>query len=172
MSDISREELLAFTEAHARAAVTMEKITESLIAITQKQDKVIDKTGFIIDAVIRGVNDNYNIIHKETISSLNRIEEGVKHTPADTDKVKELFQEALDNSTIAKDISKTKIFTAIATTVTIVVIIIMRLIGAATEVRISESQVKAIKKEILASVTACTPQTATVLDDATQQRAQ
>ena len=39
MSEVSKEELIAFTEAHSKSAVALERITETLENITQKDRK-------------------------------------------------------------------------------------------------------------------------------------
>lgn len=51
MSEITKEEILAFTEAHKQTALALEHIARGLEDIVTKQDKVLDKlsNGFAKD---------------------------------------------------------------------------------------------------------------------------
>jgi len=61
MSDITREELLAFTEVHAKSAIALEKITDRLEELTSKQDTMIDKlTNGLIDKIADKVEEKFN----------------------------------------------------------------------------------------------------------------
>ena len=128
MSDISREELISFTEAHSKSAIALEKITEALESITEKQDKIIDRmTNGVTDTIVKGVVENYNAVHKETISSLDRIEEGQVTIKTILDnKVPEIVQNTLGNSSIARDIQHVKWFVAIFGLIIMVATIVVR----------------------------------------------
>lgn len=71
MSEITREELLAFTEAHARASVALDKISERLADILKNQEKI--QNG-VYELVPSEVVKQYDAIHKDTVSYLTRIE--------------------------------------------------------------------------------------------------
>jgi len=43
MSELSKEEILAFTESHTKVAISLEKIVDSLADLTLKQEKLLDK---------------------------------------------------------------------------------------------------------------------------------
>jgi hypothetical protein len=128
MSDISREELGAFTEANSKLSVALEKITDALILITQKQDKILDKiSNGMIGEIVNGVNSHYNDVHKETISSLGRVEanQGTIKTLI-TDQVPTSIGTKLDNSTIARDIQHVKWFVAIVGLLIIIATTVVR----------------------------------------------
>jgi hypothetical protein len=127
MSEISKEELTAFTEAHTKLAVTLERVTDALESITQKQDKLLDKmTNGVSDSIIEGVVGNYNNTHKETIFTLDRIE---KELVDFCSKVPALIDEKLVNSSISKDIEHTKWLTGAVGLVVIIAMVILRIIG-------------------------------------------
>lgn len=124
MAEITREELQAFTEAHTKSSVALEKIAEKLTDITTKQDKLIDKlTNGITTSIITGVTDNYNTVHKETIMSLSRIETGQKDI---RENMPNVVEEKIKNSNMARDIEHTKWFVAIVGIVVVVAMVILR----------------------------------------------
>lgn len=127
MSEISKEELSAFTEAHTKLAVTLGRVTDALESITQKQDKLLDKiTNGVSDSIVKGVTANYDNTHKETISTLDRIEKGMVDFCS---KVPTLIDEKLINSSISKDIEHTKWITGAVGLVVIIAMVILRIIG-------------------------------------------
>jgi hypothetical protein len=120
MSEISKEELNAFTEAHIKSSVALEKIAERLESILNSQEVIVAKmTNGMPDTIIKGVVDNYNNTHKETVKSLERIEAKLSQTPVDV-------IEKVSNSSIAKDIEHVKWFVGIVGVVVIVAIVILR----------------------------------------------
>jgi hypothetical protein len=147
MSEISREELSAFAEAHAKSAVALERVTDALEVITQKQDKIIDKmTNGVSEAIINGVTNNYDNTHKETVASLNRIEGMQKDIlEAINSKVPTSLDEKLKNSTIARDIEHTKWFVAIVGIVVIIAMVILRLLGVGLESKNISTQTQVLQ---------------------------
>jgi hypothetical protein len=147
MSEISREELIAFAEAHSKTAVALDKITAALENITDKQDKIIDKmTNGISDAIVDGVTDNYNSTHKETVAALARLESNQKDfRETITSKVPSIIDDKLSNSAMAKDIEHTKWFVATIGMVVIVATIILKFVGAPADQRMIEQQNQVIK---------------------------
>lgn len=134
MEGISKEELNAFTQAHEKTATVLEKIAGQLEQIVIKQDKLVDKldNGFS-EIIIEGVTKNYNNVHKETIVSLTRLEEGVEiNRGILTDKIPVVVASTINNSSIAKDVEHTKWFVAIATLVIIIVSVFFRIINTNT----------------------------------------
>jgi hypothetical protein len=120
MSEISKEELNAFTEAHIKSSVALEKIAERLENILNSQEVIVAKmTNGMPDTIIKGVVDNYNNTHKETVKSLERIEAKLSQTPVDV-------IEKVSNSSIAKDIEHVKWFVGIVGVVVIVALVILR----------------------------------------------
>jgi hypothetical protein len=124
MSEITREELNAFTSAHEKSAAALEKIAGQLEQIVGKIDKVTDKLdNGITNVIIEGVTKNYNQVHKETIDSLNRIEENGVIV---VEKVPEKIKEIISNSEISKDIQHVKWFIGAVGLITIVALVIIR----------------------------------------------
>ena len=148
MSEVSKEELIAFTEAHSKSAVALERITETLENITQKQDKIIDKmSNGLSEVIIRGIVDNYASIHKETVADLIRIECNQKDIKeAILSKIPEVVSEKLTNSGIAKDLGYIKWFIGIVGMVIIVATVILKLMGASVESRIATTQAESLQK--------------------------
>jgi len=130
MSDISREELNAFTIANEKTSIVLEKIANQLEQIVIKEDKVMAKLeNGIANVIISGVTRNYNDVHKETIDSLERVETMVKDNKILlTNNLPLEISEKLSNSSIAKDIEHTKWFLAIAGIVIIVAVVIIRVL--------------------------------------------
>lgn len=147
MSDISREELAAFTEAHSKTAVALEKITGTLEDITQKQDKLVDRmTNGVTDSIITGVVSNYETTHKGTIASLDRIESYTKEMKdALILRLPTLVEEKLNNSDMAKDIQHTKWFIGIVGAAIVVAMVIIRVIGTALNANIVEDNSKVLQ---------------------------
>lgn len=52
MSGITKEELVAYTEAQNKTAVALEKIVDRLSDMALKQDKIIDKMAGCVDGVV------------------------------------------------------------------------------------------------------------------------
>ena len=134
MSDISREELAAFTKAHSKSAVALDKITQTLEGIAIKQDKALDRIEHeVSDSIIEGVNNHYSSTHKDTISSLSRIEENQK-TMKDSltgalEKIPSTIDEKIKNSSISKDIEHVKWLVGIVGFVIIICTVIIRTAG-------------------------------------------
>ena len=127
MSDISREELVAFTEAHSKSAIALEKITESLEHIAKSQEKILEKVANgLANAIIIGVTENYNNVHKETITSLGRIESTMIDCSS---KMAGVVEDKVENSAMSKDVEHTKWLVGIIGIVIIVCVVIMRVIG-------------------------------------------
>jgi len=147
MSDISREELAAFTEAHSKTAVALEKITGTLEIITQKQDKLVEKmTNGVTDSIVHGVVSNYESTHKGTIASLDRIENYTKEMKdALILRLPSLVEDKLKNSDMAKDIQHTKWFVGIVGAAIIVAMVIIRVIGTALNPNIVEDNSKVLQ---------------------------
>lgn len=147
MSDISREELVAFTEAHSKTAVALDKITGTLEAITQKQDRLVEKmTNGITDSIVDGVVSNYENTHKGTVASLDRIESYTKEMKdALILRLPTLVEEKLRNSDMAKDIQHTKWFVGIVGVAIIVAMVIIRVIGTSLNANISEDNSDILK---------------------------
>jgi Na+/phosphate symporter len=123
-NEITKDELNAFTAAHEKTATVLEKIAGQLEQIVTKIDKVADKLdNGITDVIIDGVTKNYNQVHKETIDSLNRIENA---TVIVVEKVPEKVKEIISNSEISKDIQHVKWFVGIVGIVTIIALVIIR----------------------------------------------
>lgn len=172
--NISRAELTAFTEAHSKAAVALEKVTDTLILITQKQDKLFDRmTNGVSECIVNGVNNNYDLIHKETVGLLNRIEGNQKLIMDGLGKeIPLMVDERLKNSEMARDIGKTKFVVTISSVIIIIVIVIMRLIGTAAEFKLNGDQMAALKKYVISNINNSVPETVTALDEGTKPRSQ
>ena len=152
MSEITKEELAAFTDAHSRSAIALERITDRLEDIALKQDKIIDKlTNGVTHNIIEGVTTNYNATHKETIASLDRIEASNK-----PEAVKTMLKETIDNSSMAKDVGYAKWFIGIVGLVVIVALVIIR--GIDTRIVVNKDLRSEIKK-IIAQDTISDPNT-------------
>jgi len=144
MADISREELVAFTEAHSKSAVALEKITEALEGLTKNQDKLLDKmTNGMSDSIIGGVVANYENTHKETIESLNRLEASMKDCSI---RLPALVDERIKNSTMSRDVEHTKWLVGIVGLVIIICVVIMRVIGNESTSRTVTTQTMALEE--------------------------
>ena len=119
MLEITRDELLAFTDAHAKSAVALEKISDNLGLIVKNQEKILDIiTNGMTKDIVDGVTKNYNEVHKETIHCLTDISSGIKDLPSQ-------FKTVIDNSDMSKDIDHAKfLFGAVALIVVIAVVIL------------------------------------------------
>ena len=128
MSEITREELTAFTSSHEKVAVVLEKIANQLETIALKQDKLVDKfDNGVVKEIIQGVTNNYNTVHKETIDHLSRMESAIANNNVIfVEKIPQEITEKLNNSEIAKDIAKVKWFIGIVGLVIIVATVILR----------------------------------------------
>lgn len=123
-SEISREQLEAFTEATIKSATELEKIVASLHIIVEKQDKIVDRIfNGMVDEIVKGVTVNYNNTHKETIDCLSRLE---KCNEEIRNNFSNDIEKKLQNSSWAKDIEHTKWFIAIVGVVIIVATVLLR----------------------------------------------
>lgn len=124
MSEISREQLEAFTEATIKSATELEKIVSALHIVVEKQDKIVDRIfNGMVEEIVIGVTNNYNHTHKETIDSLKRIEDC---NAKNVEKIPAVINEIITNSDIAKDIQHVKWFVTIVGIVIIVATVILR----------------------------------------------
>jgi hypothetical protein len=142
MADISREELAAFTEAHTKSAVAMEKITDALENLTKNQDKLLDKmTNGMSDSIIGGVTANYDSTQKSTVECLERIESAITSIPS-------MIDDKIENSSISRDAEHTKWLVGIIGFVIIVCVVIMRVIGNDNTSKVVSTQT-AVLEELL-----------------------
>ena len=124
MSEITREELNAMTQAYEKSATALEKIANQLEQIALKTDKLCDKLdNGMSDAIIAGVTTNYNQVHKETIDTLARIENFSIKT---VDTVPVIVKEIINNSSISKNMEHIKWFVGIVGIVIIISTVIIR----------------------------------------------
>jgi len=120
MSEITKEELLAFTDAHAKSAIALEAIANRLTDLTAKQDKMIDKiTNGLANHIIDGVTANYNQTHKETIKALETLNAKCEILPTK-------LIEKVNNSTMAKNIERAAWFIGIVGLAIIVATVVLR----------------------------------------------
>jgi uncharacterized integral membrane protein len=63
MSEITREELAAFTEASTKSAVALEKVSESLERISSCQEKLVEKVGVIVEDKLKNAPMAKDIEH-------------------------------------------------------------------------------------------------------------
>jgi hypothetical protein len=146
MSEISREELIAFTEANTKSAISLDKIAGSLETIVEKQDKLSDS---LASAVVIGVNDHYDIVHKETMNSMSRIETECKDLKLSiTTTIPIIVDEKIKNSSISKDIEHVKWLVGIVGIVIIVCAVILRLAGNSNNEKSIDTQNKFIQHMI------------------------
>ena len=132
--EITKESLDAFTEATKKSAAELESIVNALGAVGNKLDKVVDKiTNGMTQEIIDGVSKNYNSIHKETIDTLDRIEECAEFNKTLLiDKVPEVLSKTITNSTISKDVEHVKWLVSIVGVVVIIVSVLLRILGTST----------------------------------------
>lgn len=123
-NEISKEQLIAFTEATTKSATELEKIVSALHLIVEKQDKIVDRIfNGMVDEIVDGVTKNYNNTHKETIDCLSRLEECHQDIRSN---FPDNLEKKLQHSPWAKDIEHTKWFIAIVGVVVIVATVILR----------------------------------------------
>lgn len=143
-NEISKEQLIAFTEATTKSATELEKIVSALHLIVEKQDKIVDRIfNGMVDEIVEGVTKNYNAVHKETVECLLRLE---KCNAEIKENFPEHIEKKLQNSPWAKDIEHTKWFIAIVGIVVIVATVILR--GLDTRVCMS-SELTELKKTVM-----------------------
>ena len=147
MSDISREELAAFTDASTKSAVALEKVSVSLENIAKKQDVIIEKlANGIVDHIVDGVNSHYDVVHKETIGSLSRVEaQQADIQDSIVVRMPQSIEEKLTNSSIAQDILHTKWFIAITGTVIVVAMVLLRVVGFGVDNKQITDQTKTLE---------------------------
>jgi hypothetical protein len=143
MPEISEEKLLAFTEAHIKSAVALEKVTDRLSDITVKLDKISDAmSNGMITKIVDGVTSNYDQTHKETIDSLCRLEVSNKEINETlTTKLPGTLMEKINSSDIARDIDHAKLFIAV---IGIAIIVCNVVLSAIDRRNVMNSEVKKI----------------------------
>ena len=131
MYEVSKEELSAFTESNTKSAIALERVTDALELIIQKQDKLFDKmTNGVSETIIKGIITNYDNTHKETVASLDRLEGKSKEIlEALEDRIPLTFEEKLKNSSISRDIEHVKWLVSIVGIVVIIAMVILRIMG-------------------------------------------
>jgi len=70
MSEISREELAAFTEASTKSAVALEKVSESLERIAAAQDKCTEKVAVIVEEKLKNAPMAKDIEHTKWLTGI------------------------------------------------------------------------------------------------------
>ena len=149
MSEISREELIAFTEAHAKSSVAMEKICDRLGDVLKNQEKILQCVSTGIPTTITAeVVRQYDAIHKDTVGYLERVEAATKDiNDTIATKLPVTLMEKINSSDMSKDIDQAKIFLSILTLVVIVTTVLMRFFFNTTAV--TQDQVRQIVKSQL-----------------------
>ena len=154
MSDISREELAAFTEAHTKSATVLQRVTETLESISRGQERLFEKlTNGISGTIIDGVSANYSNAHRETLEILGKcllshseIRENQKTIMAELDKgIPNIIDEKLSGSSIATDIKHVKWFVGIIGVTVIVAMVIIKLLAGATSEKLVSVQYQVLQ---------------------------
>lgn len=130
-TDITKEELNAFTVSHEKVATSLEKIAGQLEQITDRQNEINEKlSNGVTETIISGVVDNYNATHKETVNSLIRIEENQKEIKEIlSESMPTKLQEKIDNSSLARDMDHLKFLISAVGVIVIIVEVILRILG-------------------------------------------
>ena len=124
MGDITREELNAFTAAHEKSAVALEKVANQLELIVSNQNKMLSKLENGISAVIiKGINEHCDDKFADTLEAVKRIEDFSTKT---TEKVPTIVQEIISNSTLNKTVERVQYIVGACAVAIIVATVIIR----------------------------------------------
>ena len=143
MSEISREELIAFTEAHARVSVALDKISERLADVLKNQDKIIGS--LTADTLAAKVADAVSVA---TATRLEASSKEINDTL--TTKLPGTLMEKINGSDIAKDVDHAKMFLGILTLVIIVTTVLLKFFFNAPIV--TQDQIRAAVKQELKAI--------------------
>lgn len=119
MSEITKEELFAFTEAHAKVSVALEKISDRLADIVNNQDKVL--TSLTADTLVTKVAQAVAIATQSRIEAATREMNETLST-----KLPGTLMEKINNSEISKDIGFVKTFVGIFGIVALVAFVVLK----------------------------------------------
>ena len=126
MSDIQREQLEAFIDAHSKSATALEKITGAIESIARTQEKLVGTT-----------------------EALSRMEENQKEMKELMTKgFSDILDDKLNNSDMARDITHVKWFISIVGIVVIVCMVILRLMGDNVTSNVTTMQTKILQNII------------------------
>ena len=127
MSDIQREQLEAFIEAHSRSATAMEKITGAMEAIARSQEKMWGT----MEALSR-VEANQKDLKDYCLKAVNEL-------------VPEVIDDKLKNCSIARDVEHTKWLIGIITIVIIICTCVLRATGGGDTNRLQGMQTQILQ---------------------------
>jgi hypothetical protein len=110
MSDISREELAAFSEAHSKSAVALEKVSQTMAIIIENQEKIKDKLReSVSEHSIDDIKANQDKMCDDIKECILQISDNQKKLSESFDnKFPAILSEKITTSTMARDIEHTK----------------------------------------------------------------
>lgn len=147
MSDIQREQLEAFTEANARAAAVLEKLTGIMEAMAKGQERLSEKiTTEVPSAIINGINSVANNSNQRSLDIINRVEDGQKDIlVAINTTMPSVVEEKISNSDMARDITHVKWFVGIVGIIVITSMVILKVTGFGGQDRAVQMQTQILQ---------------------------
>ena len=135
MSEISKEELMAFTESNSKSALALEKVADRLQDILHNQEKIIGT--LTSDTLVNKISET---VSAATLERLEQSNKEINETL--TTKLPGTLMEKINNSDMAKDIEHFKLFIGATGLIIVIAVVVLKfLFGAPT---LTHDQVKQI----------------------------